>query len=705
MKGGYASMIARNYQYISGKGLKYFVLSIMLMLVPVTGSSQTAIDDSGGPLMPEQACYDVRYYDLALSVNPADSSINGSLQINADIVQPLEHFVVDLDTLLTINRVVIIPPDHNQHVRLFQRRIGKVWIYLGRSYQPGESVEIKIYYHGKPRAAALPPWDGGFTWSKTRDGSPWIATSCQGEGPDIWWPAKDHISDEPDSMGIHIRVAAPLTCASNGRLRSVENHDDNTRTFHWFVSTPINNYNVALNIAPYELIEDNYQSVSGDIIAVKFWVLPEDYEKGKGFFPQIIEHLNFFERMLGPYPFRADKYGVAQTPYLGMEHQTIIAYGANFDNSAMTREDWGFDALHHHELSHEWWGNLVTARDWKDMWIHEGFGTYMQALYCEELKGIEGYHAYMSSVRGFNNDAAVAPRESKKTSEIWKAPIYAKGAWALHSLRYLIGEEALKKSLRLMAYPTPEMEKISAGAQTRFVTTDDFLQIAEQVSGKELDWFFEVYLRQPELPELAADMRDNRLSLSWKTPEELPFPMPVDVEIDDRIQRVEIGPDGTTIEFNRGVKPRIDPQQWVLFELEAMSAAEKNLNEDNYPKAKEAYQKALYLQPGNKIASRMMEHIRYALRNEARLNSDFFSSYQGRYEITPNYIQTITREGNRMFIQTGRRGKYRIYPLCDTNFTLMNYDLVFTFVKNTEGKVEELITESKNNNSRAKRIE
>jgi len=181
-------------------------------------------------------------------------------------------------------------------------------------------------------------------------------------------------------------MVSPGWWVLNGRIQ--------TRTYHWHVSNPINVYNVALNIAPYRVIEDEMESVAGDVFPIQFYVLPEDYEKGLELFEEIKDHLAFYEEYVGPYPFRSDKYGVAQTPHLGMEHQTIIAYGAGFDNTSMTRgTDLGFDALHHHELAHEWWGNLVTNADWSDMWLHEGFGSYMQPLYREYLLGAESYDA------------------------------------------------------------------------------------------------------------------------------------------------------------------------------------------------------------------------------------------------------------------------------------------------------------------------
>ena len=335
-------------------------------------------------------------------------------------------------------------------------------------------------------------------------------------------------------------------------------------TYNWKISNPINNYNVALNIAPYKVITDQYRSVTGEMIPVFFWVLPEDYDKGVKRLPEFLDHLRFHEELLGPYPFRNEKYGIAETPHLGMEHQTIIAYGAKFDNGAMTNGiDWGFDALHHHELSHEWWGNLVTNADWKDMWIHEGFGTYMQALYLERTQGRAAYQRFIAGLQVFWNAYPVAPRASTRASEIVKAPIYTKGATILHTLRYFIGSDNLFKALRRMAYYDPAMEKITDGRQTRFVTTDDFRRICEQISGKNLQWFFDVYLHQPLLPILINKREGGRLVLKWETPDELPFPMPVDVKIGDQIRRIEIPSEGVTVEVG-DLNFEIDPDHWVL---------------------------------------------------------------------------------------------------------------------------------------------
>lgn len=542
--------------------MRYLIVAFLALWGSFLAKAQVGIYDSGGPLMAEQAAYDVTFYDIDLQIFPDERRISGKVLIQAAVVHPLNELVVDLDTTFTLIRAM--EGDLNCPVR---RDGGKIHIDLGRTRQRKEVVRVALFYEGQPREAPRAPWDGGFSWARTPSGAHWIATSCQTEGADLWWPNKDHVSDEPDSVALHIRVPDPLVVAANGRLREKESHDDGTTTYHWFVSTPINNYNIALNIAPYRTIEGEMESVVGDTYPVIFYVLPEDYQKGEALFPEFLAHLRFFEKLLGPYPFRADKYGVAQTPHLGMEHQTIIAYGANFDNSSMTGRDWGFDALHHHELAHEWWGNLITNYDWRDMWIHEGFGSYMQALYVEQLSGQEKYQEYMRRSRFFANRLAVAPREVRSSEQIYQAPIYTKGAWVLHTLRYLIGDEAFFEALRKMVYPSEDLERATDGRQCRFVTTEDFQLICESISGDDLAWFFEVYLRQPQLPVLYSRVEGDQLTLKWEVPGGIDFRMPIDVQMGDEMLRVVIPDQGLSLPIPNGVKPVVDPEGWVLLDV------------------------------------------------------------------------------------------------------------------------------------------
>lgn len=642
-----------------------WIIGAICLITMIVGAclAQTPIYDTGGPLMPEQAAYDVTYYDLALVVNPGDSSITGTLQAVAKIVQPVDYFVLDLDTVFAINRVAEKWGEGEQKARAYERRGGKIWINLRGVRQPGERVSVEIAYGGRPHIAPRPPWSGGFTWARTPSGAPWIATTCQGEGADIWWPVKDHVSDEPDSMFLHITVPETLVVASNGRLQRVERNNDGTSTYHWFISTPINTYNVALNIAPYRVIEDTMKSVAGDIFPVKFWVLPEDYEKGRKLFPEIKAHLRFFEKWLGPYPFRADKYGVVQTPHLGMEHQSIIAYGANFNYKSMTRGvDWGFDALHHHELSHEWWGNMVTNPDWRDMWLHEGFGTYMQALYLEQTQGDSAYHAYMQSMRmGVESPLAIAPRASRTGDQIYRAPIYNKGAWVLHTLRYLIGDKAFFTALRRMAYPRPELERITDGRQCRFASTEDFLRIAEEASGMDLDWFFEVYLRQPELPQLVSTVEGNWLNLRWVAPGGMAFPMPVDVAVNGKTKRVEMSDGTAKFKSKKGQKPQIDPKNWIL-------------RSGEYPEVVE-------------------------------VAPEILKSYVGTYKLSENFLIEISFVDGYLYAAAFRQPPAKIYPSSETEFFSRVGNLRLRFVKNEAGEVTALAIKRRRRERIAEKIQ
>ena len=529
---------------------------------------------SGGELNPAQEVFDVQHYRLELEIFPNEKRIAGALTMTAQLVAPAGTIMLDLDAALSVDGVWVSDPQARStgvSKVLFSHRNGEIHIPLSRR-SAGEVFVVRVEYGGVPREAPNPPWDGGFTWSRTADGSPWIATTCQGEGADVWWPCKDHPSDEPDSMDIVITVPAPLVVASNGRLLEVREAPDDRLTHHWHVSTPINNYGVALNIAPYETITTQYQGVEGEPFEFTYWVLPENRTKGEILFEEFQRQMTFFEDVCGPYPFRTDKYGVAETPHLGMEHQSIIAYGNGYRGDIVTGYD--YDWLHHHELSHEWWANLVTARDWKDFWIHEGIGTYLQAVYMERRFGPEAYAKKMATdLKRIENKGSVAPRGTRTTKDMYfasKRPdapdidVYMKGSWICHSLRWLVGDEVFFKILRRWAYPDPSLESSRAGSACRFASTDELQAIAEEVAGMELGWFFEVYLRQPELPELELSIADSECTLRWKTPEGMAFPMPVEVLVAGKLQRVAMKEGTGVFAIPRGALPEADPNARVL---------------------------------------------------------------------------------------------------------------------------------------------
>jgi aminopeptidase N len=524
---------------------------------------------SGGPLMPEQAAFDIKAYDLDLRIDPTEHSIKGVLTADALIVQPTRWFVLDLDPPLNVERVALLSSKNVEQPAEYERREGKLWIAFPMTQQPGSFVRVRIAYGGKPRVAPRPPWVGGFVWSQTSSGQPWITVACQNDGADLWFPVKDHPSDEADRVTLHFTVPQPLLVAANGKLRNVVKNNDGTQTFNWEVSEPINNYGISFYVAPYKVIEDTYKSVSGETVPVMFWVLPEDAAKGPELVNQTKAYLKFFEEYLGPYPFRSEKVGIAQSSHLGMEHQTIIAYGNNFKHDPD-----GLDWLMFHELGHEWWGNLVTASDWRDFWLHEGFQSFMDTFYLEKLRGKEAYFQAMNNrVHSLRNMQPVAPRESRTTVQMYMAApdyvnsdgdIYGKGALILHTLRFLTGDKSFLQALRRMAYPDPALEKVNNGRQVRFATTDDFMHIAEQASGMKLGWFFEVYLRQPKLPKLATEKTGEQMVLRWETPDALPFPMPIEVQIGNETKRYEMPNGTTTITVPAGQTVNVDPHNWIL---------------------------------------------------------------------------------------------------------------------------------------------
>ena len=542
------------------RGLR--TLLLLLLTVGLSGCTDAPAQDSGGPLLPEQAAYDVLSYDLGVAVYPAQQRIEGQVTVHAVVEDRLEHLVLNLDRRLSVVKAWTMGRPLSPHTVQRRNDRNEVWVDLAETRVPGDTLHVSISYEGTPRVAPNAPWDGGFTWATTPSGDPWIATSGQTEGADLWWPVKDHPSDEPDSMRLSFVVPDSLTAVSNGVLKSVQRASDSTRTFQWHVSMPINTYNVTLNVAPYAHLDTAYASTSGDSVPVSAYVLPSDSTKAARALPGFFDQLRFLEKTLGPYPPRADKYGIAQTPFLGMEHQSIIAYGHDFTTGGIGYEA-PFDALHFHELAHEWYGNLLTVRDWKDFWLHEGPATYLEALYAEHLEGDSAYHAltdyYRAQVEG---DTPIARRDPTTAEDIYHRDVYYRGALTLHTLRYLVGEEDLKAILHQFAYP--KGDRSSGATPFRNVATEGFIDTAESVTGQSLDAFFQVYLYQAVLPVLETSRSNGRLRLQWTDLGDAAFEVPVPVRVGGTVQRVEMTEGTGSVAVPEGVAVDVDPKGWVL---------------------------------------------------------------------------------------------------------------------------------------------
>ena len=531
--------------------------------------------DSGGILIREQAAYDVLFYRLKFTIDTATKSIAGNTFVRALATDTLSTFVLDLSSKFTVQSVVWKGQGQYNTPLLFNRPSGRLWITLPYVVQKSDSILVEISYQGTPKVSTNPPWDDGFVWKRTKTGEVWAGVACEEGGADLWWPCKDHPSDEPDSVDLYFTVPSSLTCVSNGRLLGVTDAGS-MKTFHWYVSEPINNYCVTFYLGPLQRIPINYTSVTGQTIPSEYWFLPYNVDKAQQYSSIFLKDLRFFEEVCGPFPFRAEKYCIVDAPYWGMEHQTCIAYGNNFSLNS-----YGFDYIHLHELAHEWWGNLVTAKDWSDVWIHEGFATYMEALFVERMSGFARYKTYMNGIRGpIQNQKPVAPDAPTTALVMFSSnDVYYKGAWILHTLRHNLGDQTFFAMFRRFAYPDPTMESLTDGRQCRLATTNDFLGIAEQVSGKKLDWFFNLYLRQPTLPKLRYSKSGTVLSLQWVTPNNLPFSLPVDVRVGKDTVVVAMQNGTGFVSIPADTSYQIDPGGWIL-----MAPAQiVNVTEQNVP--------------------------------------------------------------------------------------------------------------------------
>ncbi len=541
---------------------------------------------SGGRLLPEQAAFDVTRYDLRLDVDPEARRIAGSNTVHARVVFPTGTLVLDLDTTFAVTGV----REEGGGALPVERHGGRLWIDLGRTAQPGEDLAVTVDYEGAPRVAPMAPWEGGFVWVDRPDGTHWVGVANQGEGADLWWPVKDHPSDEPESMRVRITVPDGHVAVTAGRLETEALNEGGTVTYEWVVSNPINNYGLSLYVGPYERLEADYTSVTGEPLPYQFWVLPEDRPKAERQLPQFVDHVRFMEETFGPYPFRTDKLAAVHAPYLGMEHQSAIAYGDTFENNAF-----GFDWLHLHELAHEWFGNLVTVPDWSHFWVHEGFAMYVEALYAERLGGPEAYRRYMRErMRGqIANRRPVIPTPGLDAQDAYfgrtdatDQDVYYKGAWFLHTLRWAFrarlgeaaGERAFFRALRRVAYPDPAMESVTDGSQTHFATTADVRRVFEdelragtaggsrgpdgsEVSLRDL---FRLYLYQPTLPRLVAERDGGRLALRWETPEGYPLALPVEISVDGVVRAIPMPGGRAAGTVPEGATVVLDPNGWVL---------------------------------------------------------------------------------------------------------------------------------------------
>jgi len=486
--------------------------------------------ESGAPLDAVQQAMELPHLTLALRVDPPSESVAGQADYTVRAAAALDRLEFDLDPRLPVSRITL----GGQELAgdKWSSKDGLVSITLPAPLAKGALAEVGVTYAGKPRVAPKAPWDGGFVWSKTDAGKPWIATAVQAEGCDLFWPCLDHPSKRVGQLDLLVTVPAGLVDASNGRL--VETiPGPGVTTWHWRAREP-NGYGVSLQVGPYELAQADYASRFGNTIPVRFWYLPGHKAGAEAMVAQAKDFLAFFESTIGPYPWSDEKAGFAETPHLGMEHQTIVAYGNGFKLAPE-----GYDWLMQHEFSHEWFANQLTNAGSADMWLQEGLGSYMQPLYLRWKNGEAAYQAALWDMRkrvisrvplapeGFVSSAYYDDEEAG-----WGSDIYRKGAWVTHTLRELIGDKAFYAAIRQLVYGRNDPRP--GNFVPRTASTDDFRKIVERVTGKPMGWFFDAYFRVAALPRLVETRRGPTLELAWQTAAKEPFAMPVEVEVDGK---------------------------------------------------------------------------------------------------------------------------------------------------------------------------
>ncbi len=469
-------------------------------------------DTLRGSLRLERNCYDVLHYDLEIDLNVENKSIVGKNTITFKWLKSSPKVQIDLFENMAIDSIIVA----NQSTT-FERNGNACFVEVP-SFELGSINIMTVYYQGIPKQAVNPPWDGGFIWRTDNNGNPWVAVSCEGIGASLWWPNKDHLSDEPDSLDFHFTVPSSLFAVCNGNLESTDTQQDKT-TYHWKVGYPINNYNVTFNVGDYYHFSDVYQSETNGDLACDYYVMRENSEKAKTHFQQVHGVLEAFEHYFGPYPFWEDGFALVETPYLGMEHQSAIAYGNGYQRGyqgTMIPKGMDWDYIIVHEAGHEWWGNAVSVKDHADMWIHEGFTTYMEALYVEYHYGREAVNTYLDLQRPYigNKQPIVGPLDVNFGD--WKvSDQYYKGSMILHSLRTYLGDDKLWFDLLKAVYGEFLMKQTDTQELTSFMS---------EYCKKDLSAFWEQYLCEPTIPvlEYYAQEKGNNLKVYYRLLTDVP---------------------------------------------------------------------------------------------------------------------------------------------------------------------------------------
>ena len=496
----------------------------------------TRKDTLQGGLRPERTCYDVLHYGLNIKINPTEQTVVGYNDITFKVVTNTSKIQIDLFQNMQIDSIV-----YNTQKLNYKRDFNAVFIDFPITLVSGiDTQNLRFYYSGKPIIAKNAPWDGGFVYTKDSQGKPWIGVACQGTGASLWYPVKDSQSDEPD-FGATIKVAVPngLIDVSNGRLTGSEDLKNGYTRWDWEVKNPINTYSINVSIADYAHIHENYKGLDLD-----YYVLRENEAKARVQFEEVKPMMDCYQSKFGTYPFANDGYKLVETPYLGMEHQSAVAYGNKYVKGYLGNDLSGtgigllFDYIIIHESGHEWFGNSVTSKDIADMWIHEGFTTYTECVYVECQYGYEKGQEYVNGLKkGVDNDKPIIGQYG--VNKEGSGDMYAKGALLLNTLRHIVNDDTKWWKL-ILDYANTFRHKI--------IDTETVITYFNKETGINLTSIFNQYLRHAAIPKLEIRKTKSKLAFRWKT-DETKFNMPIDIEIKGNKTRVYPTTTWTTSKF------------------------------------------------------------------------------------------------------------------------------------------------------------
>lgn len=486
-------------------------------------SQYTEADTLRGSLRPERTSFDVQKYHLKLKIEPEKKFISGSNIISFKVLEDMPVMQLDLFSNMEIDSII-----HKGNKLEYERRFNAVFINFQESLQKGTRDSLRFYYHGYPVVAENAPWDGGFVWSQDKEGNPWIGVAVQGTGASLWYPNKDHQSDEPESARMDIAVPNGLMNVSNGKFIGKKDLGNGFTEWSWKVVNPINNYNIMINVANYVHFSDKYKDLDLD-----YYVLPYNLEKAKKQFEEVKDMMACFYEKMGPYPFEEDGFKLIETPYLGMEHQSAVAYGNKYTMGYLGNDLSGtgigmkWDYIIIHESGHEWYGNSITAKDVADMWIQEGFTSYTEAIYVECRWGKQEALEYLKGTRRTLSNHNTIIGDYGVNAE-GSGDMYFKGANLLNTIRSIYDNDELWwKTLK----------NYTENYKHQVITTADTEEFFDKATKVDLKPVFDQYLRRTSLPELQFKQKDDTILYRWKA-DVAGFSMPVDIFLDEQEKRI-----------------------------------------------------------------------------------------------------------------------------------------------------------------------